>query len=304
MITKANESQTAEIREIWRICFPQQDPLYTEYFFKNLYQPENCMVYMLEDKVVSCLIRNPHALMFNDRVLQASMIIGAATLPEYRRHGYMRALLNIVVDACEHSELLTMASSDHPEIFTNFGFRSVYKRTEYTIGRMDCKRTTNFGISFNPTAIDLLKVYSAFISRFNGYYARDLEYFAGYMNEIIAQGGKIIAYYNGKDQIQGYAAMIPAGEELVVKELIYLDAMALVKLVNAALQEKKVVKVSVSEAEDLSKVFPKAEKQSFGSILMRLNDAELFGRLYGKQIDSMEDVLKISWKPLNLNEIA
>lgn len=304
MITKANEKQTEEIREIWRICFPQEDPRYVEYYFKNLYQPENCYIYLLEDKVVSCVIRNIHAVMFNGRALQASMIVGAATLPEYRQRGYMRALLNIVVDACEHSELITLIQSEEPTLYTNFGFRIIYKRAQYTFTRADCKRTTNFGCGYNPTAIDLLKVYSAFISRFNGYYARDLEYFVKYINEIRGQGGKIVAYFNGKDQIQGYASMIPVGKELLVKELIYLDSMALTKLINAALQEKKIVKVSVSEAEDLSRIFPRTPKKIYGSTMMRLNDAELFTKLFDKKIATVEDVVKISQRPLNLNENA
>lgn len=304
MITKANEKQTEEIREIWRICFPQEDPRYVEYYFKNLYQPENCFIYLLEDKVVSCVIRNIHAVMFNGRALQASMIVGAATLPEYRQRGYMRALLNIVVDACEHTELITLIQSEEPSLYKNFGFRILYKRVQYTFTRDDCKRTTNFGCGYNPTAIDLLKVYSAFISRFNGYYARDLEYFVKYLNEIRGQGGKIVAYFNGKDQIQGYASMIPVGKELIVKELIYLDSMALTKLINAALQEKKIVKVSVSEAEDLSRIFPRTPKRIYGSTMMRLNDAELFTKLFGKKITTVEDIVKISQRPLNLNENA
>jgi predicted acetyltransferase len=304
MITKANENQTEEIRAIWKICFPKEDPGYTDYFFKNLYRPENCFVYILEGKVVSCVLRNTHAMMFNGRALQTSMIVGAATLPEYRERGYMRALLNIVIDACEHSELLTLIQSEEPSLYTNFGFRTVYNRTQYTLTRADCKRTTNFGCGYNPTAIDLLKVYSAFISRFNGYYARDLEYFVKYINEIRAQGGKIVAYFNGKDQIQGYASMIPVGNELLVEELIYLDSMALTKLVNAALQEKKVVKICVSEAEDLTRIFPKAPCRTYGSTMMRLNDAELFSKLFGKRLKSVEDVVEISQKPLNLNEFA
>lgn len=304
MITKANESQTEEIREIWRICFPQEDPRYAEYYFKNLYHPENCYVYMLEGKIVSCLIRNTHAMMFNGRALQASMIVGAATLPQYRQRGYMHALLNIVIDACEHSELLTLIQSEDAAMYKNFRFRMIYKRAQYTVTRSDCKRTTNFGCGYNPTAIDLLKVYSAFISRFNGYYARDLEYFVKYINEIRAEGGKIVAYFNGKDQIQGYASMIPMGDELVVEELIYLDSMALTKLVNAALQEKKIVKLLVSEAENLSVIFPKADVKVYGSTMMRLNDAELFTKLFGKKVLSVEDVAKISQRPLNLNEFA
>ena len=304
MITKANEQQTEEIKEIWRICFPKEDPRYAEYFFKSLYQPENCYVYMLEDKVVSCLIRNPHALMFNGRVLQASMIVGAATLPQYRQKGYMHALLDLAVDACAHTELLTLIQSEDPDMYRNFGFRMMYERAQYTLQRADCRRTTNFGCSYTPTAIDLLKVYSAFISRFNGFYARDLEYFVKYLNEIRAEGGKIVAYFNGKDQIQGYASLIPDGDECIIEECIYLDSMALTKLVNAALQEKRTVKLLVSEAENLGRIFPRADRRVYESTMARLNDAELFTKLFGRKVSGIEDVIRISQKPLNLNEFA
>ena len=143
-------------------------------------------------------------------------------------------------------------------MYEPFGFRTIYQRTQFQIQRKDVTRITNFGCAYDPAPLDLLKVYSAFIKRFNGFYARDLGYFVNYKKEIKAVGGKIVAYYNGKDQIQGYAAMIPDGEQLKVQEMIYLDSMSLIKLCNAALQERKIVNLYVSEAEDLSKVFPEA----------------------------------------------
>jgi len=197
MIKKATAEQTAEIREIFSICFPNEDTRYMDYFFKSVYEPENCYVNIVDGKIVSTLIRNPHAIMFNGRVLQASMIMGVATLPEYRRKGYMQELMDVVLDACEHSELLTLIQSESPVIYEPFGFSTVYKRKDVRLERKDVKRITNFGCAYEPTAIDLLKVYSAFIRRFNGFYARDLQYFVDYKKEIIAEGGKIVAYYNG-----------------------------------------------------------------------------------------------------------
>ena len=246
MIVKASAEQTAEIRKLWQTCFPKEDPRYIDFYFRNIYDPANCYVNVVEDKVVSALMRNPHAVMFNGRVLQASMIIGVATLPQYRKHGYMKELLNVVLDACEHSELITMIQSENPAIYESFGFRTIYKRTDYTIERKDVKRITNFGCAYEPTPIDLLKVYSAFIRRFNGFYPRDLEYFKRYKREITAVGGKIVAYYDGKDQIRGYAVMIPQGSELRVEEIIYLDSMSLIKLCNAALQERRTVHLRAS----------------------------------------------------------
>lgn len=304
MITKATKENTAEIKNLWKICFPQEDEGYIDYYFKNLFVPENCFIYVEDGKVVSTMIKAPHAIMFNDKVLRTSMILGVATLPEYRKRGYMKRLMEIVLDACEHTELITLIQAYDQNLYTPYGFRNIYNRASYELTRTQVKRTTNFGCSYEPTAIDLLKVYSAFIRRFNGYYARDLEYFVKYKKEINAQGGKIVAYYNGKDQIRGYATMLPKGEVLEIEEFIYLDSTALMKLCNAALFEKDVVQVHVSQAEDLSLIFPDAKKEVYGSTMARLNDAKLFSKLVGRDITTVEQAFATSIKPLNLNEFA
>ena len=302
MIIKATEEMSAEIRRIWKECFPEEDPRYIEYYFKMRYKPENCYVNIVNGRIVSTLVRTPHAVMFNGRVLQASMIIGVATPVQYRRQGYMHELMEVVLDACEHTELITLIQAENPSLYEEFGFKKIYRRSEYALERKDVRRITNFGCAYEPTPIDLLKVYSAFIRRFNGFYARDLEYFINYKKEIIAQDGKIVAYYNGKDQIRGYAVMYPQGNELTVEEIVYLDSMSLVKLCNAALQEKKVIHLHVSAAEDLTKVFPNAPTRTYDSTMARLNDRELFARVFGARVMDAEDAFAISAKPLNLNE--
>lgn len=302
MICKADNTQISEIRQVWRVCFPHDDQKYMDDYFRNHFVPENCFVMIREGKIVSMAIRAPHALMFNGRVLRTSMILGVATLPEYRHHGYMHDILNIIMDACEHTELVTLIKTDQPELYEPYGFRYVYYRSQYRLGRSDVKRITNFGCAYEPSSLDLMKVYSAFIRRFNGFYARDLDYFIRLKKEIRARDGKIVAYYNGKDQIQGYIVMVPDGESINAEEIIYLDSMALIKLCNAALQEKKTVNLFVSDAEDLSKVFPRAKCRTFPSTMVRLNDAALFSKVFHQEVNDVESAFALSKRPLNLNE--
>ena len=302
MIKRAEAENIDEIKELWKICFPDVDARYRDFFFKYILKPEDCFIKVLEGKIVATLVRNEHELMFNSRVLQASMIMGVCVHPDYRHRGYMHELMDIIVDACEHSELLTLIQTEKPEMYKPFGFQTIYHRTQFQIERKDVKRITNFGCAYDPSPIDLLKVYSAFIKRFNGFYTRDLDYFVNYKKEVKAIGGKIVAYYNGKDQIQGYAAMIPEGNQLKVQEMIYLDSMSLMKLCNAALQEKKIVNLYVSEAEDLSKVFPDAKKSVYDSTMVRLNDAKLFSKVFRAQVNTVQEAFHLSRKPLNLNE--
>ncbi len=302
MIKRAELENIDEIKELWKICFPDVDASYREFFFKYILKPEDCFIKVLEGKIVATLVRNKHDLMFNSRVLQASMVMGVCVHPDYRNRGYMHEMMDIIVDACEHSELVTLIQSEKPEGYEPFGFQMIYHRTQFQIERKDVKRITNFGCAYDPSPIDLLKVYSAFIKRFNGFYTRDLDYFVNFKKEVKAVGGKIVAYYNGKDQIQGYATMVPEGNQLKVQELIYLDSMSLMKLCNAALQEKKIVNLYVSEAEDLSKVFPYAKKKVFDSTMVRLNDPKLFSKVFRTKVDTVQEAFQLSRKPLNLNE--
>ena len=80
--------------------------------------------------------------------------------------------------------------------------------------------------------------------------------------------------------------------------------MSLVKLCNAALQERRIVHLLVSEAENLSLVFPEARHKTYGSTMCRLNDANLFMRVYNRRVITVEDAFGISRRPLNLNEFA
>ena len=125
MIIKATQEMTSEIRRIWKECFPEEDPRYIEYYFKMRYKPENCYVNIVNGRIVSTLIRTPHAVMFNGRVLQASMIMGVATLPEYRRKGIAKELLSRVVEEARAYGCGTVqitASDMGVLLYTDFGF--------------------------------------------------------------------------------------------------------------------------------------------------------------------------------------
>ena len=158
MIIQATEAHTAGMKELWKKCFTQEDPRENEFFFKAEYKPEYGYVLVEDSKVAAGVCRIPHALMFNGRVLQTSMIVGVATLPEYRNRGYMKQMMETVINACEHSELITLVQAYDPSLYKPYGFEMIYNRSEYVLTRMDVKRITNFGCAYAPTPIDMLKV--------------------------------------------------------------------------------------------------------------------------------------------------
>ena len=245
------------------------------------------------------------SLLFNGRILQASVISGACTVPDCRGQGRMHRLMDTVVDACSHQELVTLIvpnGIDTVDNYAQWGFEPVYTRQRYLLQRPDCRELSRDGIVYDVPAGDLLKVYSAYISRFNGFYTRDLPDFVTRIKEARETGRKIIAYFNGKDQIQGYAIMKINDDCVDIEELTYLSGMALLKLCNTALQEKDKVYLHVSDAEDMNKVFPRASAKEELSAMARLNDAALFSKLYNTKVTDTRDLRAVSLRPLNLNE--
>ena len=301
MIEIATEEMTAGIRDCWKKSFTLDDPRYFEHFFRYIYKPEYFLTDM-EGKIVAATIcRIPHSLMFNGRVLQVSMLSHACTLPDFRNEGRLKKMIDAAVDISVHNELITLVSAEYGESYRPYGFEPIYHRTSYKLNRDDV-HTSSYGCAYDPVPLDMLKVYSAFIRHFNGYYARNLEYFVNLKREISARGGKIVAYYDEKHVIKGYATILIEGREAKVEELIYVDSQALMKMLGAALQERSVLNVHVTAAENLAKIFPNAEKKEYPAVLAKINDPKLFSRLFNAEVRTIQEAYGISCRPLYLNE--
>ena len=305
MIETKNKNSIPYMRETWKKGLHNVDPRFTEYFFQNVYQPQYGYYVMKDGEVKGSLCCIPHAYMFNGRVLQASIISKIAILNSSEKIEVLDSLMECVLDKSDHQELITLLKPEDQTIdYSRFGFQEVYERIQYTLRREDIKQTySNLGCSFDPSAVDMLKVYVGFIRRFNGFFVRDIEYYTKLKKEIAARGGKIVAFYNSKNQIEGYATILIEGKTARIEECVYLESTALIKLINAAFQERGLVYLEVSPYENLSLVFPEAEKKSVRQIYARLNNPELFSRLYNTHVESVEEAVMLSKKPLNLNEI-
>ncbi len=302
MIEFNQEHLKSGIRECWKRCFTTSDQRYTDYFFRYIYKDAYGYAKTIDKHVISSVCRIPMDYMFNGRVLKASMLTGLCTLPEERNGRHEEDVMEVVMDACSRSELLTFVNTRKPELFYQYGFESVYKRSVYALSRENMKRMNNYGCAYEVSPIDMLKVYSYYIRNFNGFLARDLDYFVNYKKEVAARGGKIVAFYDGKDQIRGYAAIMIEGRVARIEEIVYLDSVSLMKLLNAALMERAEVFLHVSESENLSKVFPSVKRVDYEDVMVRLNDKELFSRLFKTPVETVQEAFAISKKPINLNE--
>lgn len=91
-ISFAQWGMQKQLSDLWQICFEEQ-PRPTNFFFNNRFQPQNCLVYKVENQIAAMVHLLPAQIFEKDRVVSAHYIYAAATLPQYRSKGYMGALL-------------------------------------------------------------------------------------------------------------------------------------------------------------------------------------------------------------------
>ena len=94
MISFAEEAQKQEIINIWKTSFPSDSQEFIGMYFTEKYKTENTLVYLFDNKVVSCLQMLPYTITYCDTTCKLSYISGAATLPDYKNRGIMGELLS------------------------------------------------------------------------------------------------------------------------------------------------------------------------------------------------------------------
>ncbi|MDR1878928.1 MAG: GNAT family N-acetyltransferase [Bacteroidales bacterium] len=93
MITFADKAHKEDIIRIWQTSFPDDPPQFISMYFDKIYRDENTLIYLCDNKVVSCMQMLPYELNYCDAVCPTAYISGAATLPQYRQQGIMGKLL-------------------------------------------------------------------------------------------------------------------------------------------------------------------------------------------------------------------
>jgi GNAT superfamily N-acetyltransferase len=92
MIRFADWEMRSELAQIWEVCF-EEPARPAKYFLNNYFRPQNCLIYQNNNKIAAVVYLLPAQIAVENKPVQAHYIFAAATLPQYRGHGYMAALM-------------------------------------------------------------------------------------------------------------------------------------------------------------------------------------------------------------------
>ncbi len=232
MIRFANKEDIPSIKELWNIAFPEE-PDFNGYFFENIFDFNNTLVLIKDNKVVSMAQMMPYEL---KNIGKVTYIYGAATNPKYRKQGLMSKLLNksfeIDVENGVIASILIPANKPLYDFYGKLGYETCFFANKYTYKAFDKVDEIN---ECNDVKI-LSRIYNGDIVRSDAYWQTQL-------NMYKALGGKVFCYNNA------YAIVSDK-----VEELMYLNDNDKEILLNSICKFLKVDAVEVTEIGNSSPV--------------------------------------------------
>lgn len=298
MIKEAQLANKAEIYELWKSAFPTKSRAYLNFYFKEVFDEGVCIFLEQDGKIISSMQMNEHILFFHGRKLEVSYFLGVATLPDYRRRGHMRHLMETALDEAGHNHLITLIEAFNPKLYEQFGFASVYFQKTYNIHVKYLEKVNCRGISHDFNALELVELYKTYSRHFDGGYLRDLHYYDLFIKKAQAEHCSICVYRNKNYEITGYALYTKDSVEAKVLEVVYLESRALMKMLKYISDGYPDVSVNVSPSEKLEKLFPLTIPKRSAVTMARINNYELFNKLYNCDVKTPQEAFQILKKPL------
>lgn len=124
----ANETDTAAIAELWRVCFGDS-PEYIEMYLSNRFETENMLVIHEDGRPVSMLSLLPVLVTVNGEKKAARYVYAVATLPEYRKRGYAAGLIKYAFDKYEEPLILQPADDELRQYYGRLGFQEAFSQS-------------------------------------------------------------------------------------------------------------------------------------------------------------------------------
>ena len=296
MIDFAKREDRGDILALKRMVLPLLSMERINYVMDHLYDPNHTLVYRQDNHVLSMIEIHDVNILLNGRYIKAHYYYQCLSDPRYRHQGLMDQLMHHALDYSKSTVLLSLLPASRQQFGSSYGFTTTYFKARYTLDKTMVSPDTT-GISFHFRLDALRDLYGAFMQRFNGFVVRTNDDFSTLINLTRADNGEIIFYYDDNRVMRGYAIMHYQGNKAILSEVVYLDSLALTRLIAYALSQRPSVDVVVSTSEDLSVWFPKATVLRYDAFMSRVNDMALMQRLLNTTVDSTVSLYALNPKP-------
>ncbi len=272
-----------------------------EDYFAKSFCSENVLVNEINGHVTASLQVNHYPMILhNKRILVSYMF--ADFYDHSKGVKNLNNLVNQAVANEQYKTLITLVPRTNPGEFAMYGFTDVYGKREYTIAHSDLANASYQGVGKEFTIDEISELYNNFVSNFNGYLLRDRQYWLDLLDLLRFKRYNLAVYHNEQGLAEGYMIYYIEPNKVVAKEIVYSNGAALTRLLCYGLRLKKCIKVYTSANEDFTRAFPNVKYKRVTTMVAKVNDFDLFNKLYNCNVADNQAAFYLTGRPLFLNE--
>ncbi len=214
-VRKLEQKEHRDTRSLYEEVFSEDSASFVDYYYSE--NTKDNQVYAVEedDGIRAMLHLNPYRIWVNGSVKEVNYIVAVATQEEYRKRGYMAALLKrSLKDMYEAGEAFTFLMPASERIYLPFDFRTVYEQ-DRKFYREEDEAIPGISIT-DAAAADCKGLAEAANQELSGscqvFAVRDEAYYERLIREYDSDGGKL-KIYRRDDKIVDCRGYYPQEEE-------------------------------------------------------------------------------------------
>lgn len=239
----ATKQDLAVLKKIWDQAFLKHESQKSiDFYFANHFDLKHTFVLENDKQEIVCTLQlNQHELMLNKQPVPVSFVVGAATVPQEQRKGYMRQLLNHAIEYARdtlHQDIMILQAYNWA-VYRSFGFFEAYYKRALTYSIDELNEYPEVPLETISDKL-LLKIYEAYTKDLNGYKIRDEKYFAQNQRSLAVDEQSIAC------SAEAYLFYQIEDETMHVMETAFNDKTALLKLLKTVMADHNVKKAHVS----------------------------------------------------------
>lgn len=175
-----------EVEALWAACFPGDGGAFCRYYFERRTSVSNVLAAFDGGTMASALHMLPYPVAVCGRTKALGFIAGVGTLPEYRRRGIASLLLFearklLAARGCCASVLQPFDT----RFYEKSGYMTWVRHDRYSFAD-DVAECEALSV---PEPVSMARLYSDYVSGYNGYMVRDESYFSLLVEEYTRCGG-------------------------------------------------------------------------------------------------------------------
>ncbi|MEH7333061.1 GNAT family N-acetyltransferase [Neobacillus drentensis] len=251
----------------------------------------------------------PLNIYMNDAEWKMGGIAGVATYPEYRRNGYVKALMiDSLKQMRDNNQIVSLLHPFDISFYRKYGWEILSEKKKITIEKMDLKflePQEGFIRRYSKETHneEIEQVYEQFSSRFTGMLKRETNW---WKQNVYDEDSQLAVYYDSASEAAGYILYHVKDKKMDIEELIALDHEARIGLWNFICQHDSMVNtVTINLAgHDPFPYFlkkPRVKTDLYPYFMARVVDAEECLRRFSfnKEIEPLFLHLEDSHAPWN-----